>query len=123
MKKLTTALFFTIVLALGGYAQSADAPAAAENRPLKITSKPQVSRDAAADCVVKARPRGLTVRLKVILHESGKVSDATVSKSSYCKSFDEAAITAAKNIKYDPQIKNGVPITVTRSLEYTYRRR
>lgn len=128
MKKLSITLFaflfFTFLLS-GVKAQ--DKP------PADSGDKSQTEQTTPADSplVVKRKPHpntgfcdqsdGLT-RLRVTFDKSGKITDAEVVASSGCDSFDQQAIKAAKKIKFQPAIKGGEPITITKLVEYTFRR-
>ena len=62
------------------------------------------------------------VRVVVVLHKSGQVSDVQFLKSSECQRFNENSADSAKKIKFDPALKDGQPVSVSAMVEYTYRR-
>ncbi len=62
------------------------------------------------------------VRVMVVLHKSGKVSDVKSLKSSECQRFNENSFESAKKIKFNPALKDGQPVSVSAMVEYTYRR-
>jgi TonB family protein len=62
------------------------------------------------------------VRVSVVLHKSGKVSDVKHLKSSECQRFNENSLDSAKKIKFSPALKDGQPVSVSVMVEYTYRR-
>ncbi len=62
------------------------------------------------------------VRVSVVLHKSGKVSDVKSLKSSDCQRFSENSLNSARKIKFNPAVKDGQPVSVLVMVEYTYRR-
>lgn len=62
------------------------------------------------------------VRLTVVLHNSGKVSEVQPLKSSECQRFNENSFESAKKIKFTPALKDGQPVSVSVMVEYSYRR-
>jgi TonB family protein len=59
-----------------------------------------------------------SLRLKVTLLANGGIGDIVVVKS--LPGLDEQAIAAAKKIVFLPQRVNGIPVTVTKTLEYGF---
>lgn len=112
----TFALFLLFgTFAIGAAAQT-DPPPKPQGvkTPAKITKKPQSS---ARGC-----PRGSSgrARLKVTFDKSGAITDVVQIKSSGCDSFDRGAIRAAKMIKFEPALLDGVAITLVKTIEYAY---
>ena len=62
------------------------------------------------------------VRVLVVLHKSGKVSDVKSLKSSECQRFNENSLDSAKKIKFNPAVKDGQPVSVSVMVEFTYQR-
>ena len=60
------------------------------------------------------------VRVSVILHKSGKVSDVKSLKSSECQRFNENSFDSAKKIKFNPAVKDGQPVSVSMMVEYKH---
>lgn len=85
-----------------------------EDKPLEIKSKPPAYSRGGCD-----QTNGV-VRLRVTFDKSKKVKDAEIVKSSGCERFDRNALAAAKKIKFNPALKNGEPVTVTKLVEYTF---
>jgi TonB family protein len=82
---------------------------------LKIISKPQ------PQYTEEARKNQIsgTVRLKVIFNSNGSVGSITaVSGLGY--GLTEKAIAAARNIRFEPQLKNGVPTSISKTIEYNF---
>lgn len=65
--------------------------------------------------------KNCTVQLKVVFLDTGKIGDVSLH-SSTCndQKLDDEAIQAGRKIKFDPQIKDGKPITVTKKVEYKF---
>lgn len=83
-------------------------------KPLKIIKKPRASME--GNC---SQPSG-TVKLLVIFDKSAKVTGAEVISSSGCRYFDNSALEVSKKIKFEPQTEDGEPVTVKKSIEYTF---
>ncbi len=64
--------------------------------------------------------RGL-VRLRVILHKSGKVTEVEILEGSGCNSFDKNAVKFVRRLKFTPAKKNGVVVSQFVIYEVTYR--
>ena len=60
-----------------------------------------------------------TVTLKVTFLKDGTIGDISVVKS-VSKELDESAIKAAKLIRFEPERKKGKPLTITRSIQYSF---
>ncbi len=86
------------------------------DQPLKIKNKPQATFE--RNC---SQSSGV-VSVRVTFDKSAKITDAEIISSSGCDSFDRNAIKAAKRIKFNPAIKNGEPVTVSKLVEYTFRK-
>lgn len=104
---------FILVFQFGVVGQDTNAPKM--NRPLKIKKKPSAPID---NCY---QSEG-TTRVRVTLDKSGKVTAVALVIESGCNSFDKNVLSAAKKIKFEPEIKNGEPITVTKLFEYKFRK-
>ncbi len=83
--------------------------------PLKILSKPQAKYNDAG------RTQGVqgSVRLKVTLLASGQVGSITpVTRLPH--GLTEQAIAAARLIKFEPAKQNGIPVSKTVTIDYTF---
>lgn len=60
------------------------------------------------------------VLLRVVLHSSGKVTDIEILESSSCENFQNAAIKAARELKFIPARKNGLPVSQYQKLGFNY---
>ena len=89
-----------------------------EDKPVKITAKPGISADVFNKCLKDSRNKAITVVLKVTFHSSGKITDVVIFQDSGCQYFNDEAIKAAKKIKFKAAVKNGEPITVTKTVSY-----
>ncbi|MBA2737934.1 MAG: energy transducer TonB [Pyrinomonadaceae bacterium] len=65
--------------------------------------------------------KNCAVQLKVELLNSGKVGNISLFSSS-CndKKLEREAVEAAKNIKFEPEIKDNKPTTITKTVEYKF---
>lgn len=88
---------------------------AGPSKKFNITSKPR------ADYTDEAREKNITgiVSLRVTLNANGSVgSISPINRLPY--GLTEKAIAAAKRIKFEPQLKNGVPQTVRVQIQYDF---
>jgi TonB family protein len=86
-----------------------------EIEPLQIISKPRANyTDAARQNQVQG-----TVALRVVFTASGQIGSVSPVKS-LSDGLTEQAIAAAKEIKFEPAKKNGVPQTVTKQVQYSF---
>ncbi len=87
-----------------------------EDKPLRILEKPQLAYpvpDTGTICV-----QG-TVTLRVEFLASSKIGKISpVSSLGY--GLTENAMEAAKKIKFEPAVKNGKPITVTKPIQFSF---
>ncbi len=88
-------------------------PSKKNDTPLKIKSKPSPSTRG-------CQPGSGLMRLRVTFDKSAKITNVEQISASGCDDFDDSAIRAAKSIKFVPETKEGVPITVTKTVEYAY---
>ncbi|CAN5248116.1 hypothetical protein BH20ACI1_BH20ACI1_11540 [soil metagenome] len=96
MKKFLLSVFLTLLFCLTAFAQNS-------NRKEDATCK---------NCAVQ---------LKVEFLNLGKIGNASLFSSSCSdKKLEQQALDAAKKIKFEPQIKDGKPITITKTVEYTF---
>jgi TonB family protein len=116
MKIITTffaVLVFCLMIVSVSNAQTNNSADKPKDRPLKIKSKPRVSL---GDC----RESQGTTRIRATFDKSGKITAVEMIVSSGCESFDKNALRAAKGIKFQPEIKNGELITVSKQVEYSF---
>ena len=94
------------------------APKPARNvasQPLKVLSKPKaIYTDTAKDDDLEG-----TVLLRVTFQANGQIGGISVIKS-LPDGLTDAAIDAAKQLKFEPARVNGAPMTVTKSVEYSF---
>jgi TonB family protein len=87
----------------------------------EVDVRPRIKRkpnpEAGHDCI----PDEGLVRLRVILHKTGKITNVQLIKGMSC-GFDERAVEAAKKIEFEPAQKNGEPVSTAVLVEYNYRR-
>jgi TonB family protein len=88
---------------------------AGPSKPFRITSqqKPAYTEEAR-----KAQING-TVRLRVTFNSNGTIGAITpVNQLGY--GLTEKAIAAARAIRFEPALKNGVPVTTSKVLEFNF---
>jgi len=86
-----------------------------EDKQFTIISKPR------AFYTNVARNKGIsgTVKILVLFGSSGQIEGA-ILKNSIGGGLDENALTAARQIKFTPRIEDGKPITIMRTVEYSF---
>ena len=91
-----------------------------KDRPLKIKSRIQPNENVLVGCNTLRKTGSVYVGVDVTFDKSGKVTAAqmAVGGSSGCLEFDEECLRVAKKIRFNPEIKNGVPVTVTKPITY-----
>ncbi|MEJ7623220.1 MAG: TonB family protein [Pyrinomonadaceae bacterium] len=108
--------FSLLIMAFAGSHVTSQAAGPQEkDRKLKILKKPQPSMQG---CGQSAGG----IRARVTFDKSGKVGVVDAERSSGCDSFDRSAVRAAKEIRFEPAMKNGELITVVKLIEYTFNR-
>jgi TonB family protein len=86
-----------------------------ETKPLQIISKPRaIYTDAARQNQVQG-----TVSLRVTFTASGEIGSISPI-SNLPHGLTEQAISAAREIKFEPAVKNGIPQTVTKQVQYSF---
>jgi TonB family protein len=125
MKRKYATLFWLLssvfVFTLVGNAQTEDKN---EKKPkdsaLKIKSKIKPNENVLVGCNTLRKRGGVYVGVNVTFDKSGKVTDAVIAPggSSGCEEFDEECVRVAKKIKFKPQISNGEPVTVIKTMSY-----
>ncbi len=82
---------------------------------LKIISKPRPSFSDAARIASKSG----TVKVAVLFAANGKIeSMLVIDRLGY--GLDEQALRAARQIRFEPKVENGKPVSVVRIIEYTF---
>lgn len=111
MKKKIFIFFSAFVLLLTfaafGAAQTGD-------KKLKIIKKPGVKFSR------QCRQSSGTTRVRVTFDKSAKITNVEIVISSGCTSFDNNALDSARRITFEPQVKDGEPVTVTKLVEYNF---
>jgi TonB family protein len=89
-----------------------------KDKPLKIkTSRVDPYTEIINSCYFTNTSRIYTAIL-VTFDKSGIITDAEIRGSSGCKALDEEYVKLVKKIKFDPEIKNGEPITVIKPMTF-----
>lgn len=85
------------------------------NRGVRILSKPRANY---TDLARQNQVQGKVV-LRVAFKKDGKIGKIKVV-NGLPYGLSQNAIEAGKKIKFEPQIKNGKPITATKNIEYSF---
>lgn len=120
MTKFISVLAFTLVLTFAVFAIKQDKQTDVNNQPLKILQQPPAQpSEAVAKNIVEGK-----VQLRVEFLSTGEIGEVTLHKAKkkvQNSGSVEAAINAAKKIKFEPAKKEGKPITVVKILEYRFK--
>lgn len=86
-----------------------------EITPLKILTKP---RPGYTD---RARQNGVqgTINLMVAFDKTGKINHILVVRG-LGSGLDEQAVKAARSMEFSPQMKNGIPVTVVKTVQFSF---
>ena len=89
-----------------------------KDRPLKIKSKIMPNENVLSECNIRT-PIQIFIAVLVTFDSSGKVTAAVfMGSNSGCRAFDEEVLRVAKKIKFNPEIKNGVAVTIVKPITY-----
>jgi TonB family protein len=80
----------------------------------RITNKMENIPVEGSDC-----PRQGLVRLRLILHKSGRVTEVTIIRRMAC-SYDKATVEIARKFKFTPAEKDGQQVSQYQIFEYRY---
>src|SRR5215211_3819391 len=81
------------------------------DRKLKILNKPRAK---SPEC---SQTKGQTI-VRATFDKSAKVTYAVITKSSGCDNFDNSVLDAVRQIEFEPEVRNGEAVTVTKPVEY-----
>ena len=121
MRRLLTALAFTVVAALALVPRAALAQADQQGAEANTVVPPRLSKDSPAryPANVPAKAENVTVELILDVDTSGAVSKSVVAKSGG-PGFDEAALEAAKGLVFDPATRGARPIAARIRFAYNF---
>lgn len=99
----------------GGEIKSSGSSKSANVRGVRILSKPR------ANYTQPARMNDIegSVRLRITFLASGEIGDV-IPITGLPYDLTEQAIAAARQIKFEPQTKDGIPVTVSKIVEYGF---
>lgn len=83
-------------------------------KPLKILKRPPASVQGQCS-QISGR-----VTLLVTFDKSAQVTDVNMISSSGCDFFDNNVVKAAKNIKFEPQTEDNIPVTIKKQIQYNF---
>ena len=89
-----------------------------ETRPVKIFRRPVPDVEVFGRCFKNDGLDYVKTVLQVVLAASATVTEVKIINQSGCQEFDEAAVEAAKGIKFEPALEDGEPISVNRTVIY-----
>lgn len=69
----------------------------------------------------KGCPTNGTVRVRAVLHKSGKVTEATIIKGLGCN-YDKDAVELVLKLKFVPAMKNGQPVSQYVTIVFDYKK-
>jgi TonB family protein len=87
--------------------------------PRQVDVKAKIkNRDENVPSYHRGCPRRMRAVVRVVLHWSGKVTEATLVTKAGC-AFDRDALDAARRLKFVPAVKDGRPVSQYVDVEYT----
>lgn len=90
-----------------------------KDKPLKIKSRNAPNENVINECKLPQGTSLIYVGVLATFDSSGQVTDAKIAGSySSCQAFDEECLKVTRKIKFTPEIKNGVPVTVVKPITY-----
>lgn len=88
--------------------------------PREVDVKAKIkNRDEYVPSYQRGCPRSMLVTVRVVLHRSGKVTEAHVVKGMTGCAYDREAIKAARGLKFVPAMKDGHPVSQYVDVEYS----
>ena len=85
------------------------------DKPFKITNRPRASYTEEG----RRNNSSGTIKVEVELKADGKIG-FVFPLQNFINDLEPSAIDAAKRIRFEPAIKNGVPVTVVTVFEYSF---
>ncbi len=110
MKQFLFSVFFILLFCLFGFAQDAS----------KAKSETSSSQKTNSNALPKESQVEGIVRLRVTFLASGEIGEIKVV-SGLSNDLTRQAIEQARKIKFEPAKKNGVPYTVIKNVEYSFK--
>ena len=90
-----------------------------KDTPLKIKSRDMPNANVLNECKLPRQTFQIHVGVLATFDSSGKITDARIAGSySSCPAFDEECLRITRKIKFKPEIKNGVAVTVIKPITY-----
>jgi len=84
-----------------------------EEKSIKSKPQPQYTEEARRHQIIG------TVLLRAVFHSSGQIKDVCVVEG-LPYGLTRKAVQAAYKIKFEPVMKDGYPVSVTRYIEYSF---
>ena len=115
MSKILLLMVVAVFIMFGADAVRAqNNPAQVQDKKLKIIKKPAPHTDGRCD-----ENEGLT-SVRATFDKSGKVTAVEIVVASACDYFNRNALQKAREIKFEAQVENGEPVTVTKVVVYKF---
>ena len=90
-----------------------------KDKPLKIKSRDTPNANILTECRLSPQTSLIYVGILATFNSSGKITDARIAGSySSCRAFDEECLRITRKIRFTPEIKNGVAVTVIKPITY-----
>jgi len=87
--------------------------AVGDDHPIRITKKP---RPTALGC---AGPGGNAIA-RVTFKSDATIGETAMVSPSPCETFNDSVLKVIKDIEFEPEVKDGQAVTVTKQIEYTF---
>lgn len=89
------------------------ASAAVDDHPIRIIKKP---RPTARGC---SGPGGSAIA-RVTFKSDSTIGEVSLVTPSYCQEFNSSVLDVIHQIEFEPEVKDGHAVTVTKQIEYTF---
>lgn len=120
---VTALIAFTMALPPGSAQKAKSEDASGEDKVYfarEVTRRAVIEEKREPDTSSECPDRGV-VRVRVVLHKSGKVTEVKFIRKMSC-GFDKNVREAARTIKFIPAMKDGAAVSQYATLEYVYTR-
>lgn len=126
MKKIPIifALLFSVMIFAGaasGQANDIDSPAQDDKvyTYKEVDKQPKVTKKKRANAYLCSPGRG-HIKLQVLFHKSGKVTQVKELEFSPCRGFNKSAVELTWKIEFKPALKDGQPVSMWKTVIYVY---
>lgn len=89
-----------------------------EDKPLRIIKKAPPRVSVFEKCFKDYGTPELRIQVRVTFEATGEIGAVEIVSHSDCREFDDEAVRVARLIRFEPAVKDGSPVTVTKQVVY-----